>query len=179
MNTTFWTKKIMGPVNQTILYLIDQTIINDIRHELALQGHYLTGALEASIKERLIHEGGAIILTAEAFGYIETLENYTRPEDIHISEQEFESLKKWVVLRGLGSTREADGIAKAIVRKWKKEGRPTVNSTQYSRTGDRTYAVHDTFQKNDGKYTRMLDHGITSILDSEAADLDFGKNATI
>lgn len=167
------------PVNQSILFQIDQTIIDDIRHELALQGHYLTGALEASIKERLIHEGGAIILSAEALGYIETLENYTRPEDIKISEQEFEGLKRWVVLRGLGSTREAEGIAKAIIRKWKKEGRPTVASLQYSKTGDRTYAVNETFQKNEGKYTKMLDHGIGSILDSEARDLKEGINATI
>lgn len=166
-------------VNQSILFQIDHSIIEDIRHELALQGHYLTGALEASIKERLIHEGGAIVLTAEALGYIETLENYTRPEDIKISQQEFEGLKRWVVLRGLGSTREADGIAKAIIRKWKVEGRPTVNSTQYSKTGDRTYAIHSTFQKNEGKYTALLDHGVGSILDSEARDLKEGINATI
>lgn len=167
------------PVNQNILFQIDEAIIDDIRHELALQGHYLTGKLEASIKAKLIHAGGAIILSAEALGYIEDLEKYTRPEDIKINAQEFEGLKRWVVLRGLGSNREAENIAKAIVRKWKKEGRPTVNSLNYSKTGERTYAVHTTFQQNEGKYTKLLDHGITSILDSEARDLDFGKNATI
>jgi hypothetical protein len=167
------------PVNENILFQIDEEIIEDIRHELALQGHYLTGALEQSIKERIFHEGGAIVLSAEALGYIEDLENYTRPEDINISSQEFEGLKRWVVLRGLGSVREAENIARAIVRKWKKEGRPTLGSLKYSKTGERTYAVHTTFQQNEGKYTKLLDHGLTSILDAEAGNLEFGKSATI
>lgn len=168
------------PVNESILFQIDEAIIADIRHELALQGHYLTGTLEASIKEKLIHEGGAIILSAEALGYIETLEKYTPADQIKISNAEFEKLKRWVILRGLASyDHEATGVAAAIVSKWKAEGRPTIESKAYSKTGRRTEAVQETFQKNERKYTQMLDHGLTSMLDSEGSDLNEGKHATI
>lgn len=170
----------MGPVNQSILYQIDETIIDDIRQELALQGHYLTGALEASIKEKLIHEGGAVILSAEALGYIETLEKYTPPDQIKIDNAEFEKLKRWVILRGLANfDHEATAVAAAIVSHWKVTGRPTPGSKEFSQTGKRTEAIQDTFTKNEVRYTQMLDHGLTSMLDVEASDLEFGKNATI
>jgi hypothetical protein len=166
-------------VNQSILYQIDHSIIEDIRHELALQGHYLTGALEASIKERLIHEGGAIILSAEALGYIETLEKRTPASEIRLNREEFDNLREWVIKRGIATYETSSFVASAIVKKWKQGGRPTEASNAYSQTGKRTEAINDTFDKNAGKYVQLLDHGVGSILDSEARDLKEGINATI
>ena len=53
-------------MNTKIFRSANDEIINDIKKELRLQGHYFTGALEASLIDKEIEENGGITLTAEA-----------------------------------------------------------------------------------------------------------------
>jgi hypothetical protein len=155
------------PTNPTIFAPANRAITDDIKKELRLQGHYLTGALEASLLEKEISESGGVTLTASALEYLEDLENFTQPENIKLSRAGFEDLKGWVLLRGMTtSTSVAEKIAFAILRKWKKEGRPTAASTAFSKTGQRTKAVEIAFEKNESNYFEMIDDTVLATLDN-------------
>ena len=154
---------------------INNEIIEDLKNELRLQGHFLTGALEQSIDGKIISENGSLILSAAAAAYLETLENYTPASQIVISQKEYMQLIGWVKLRKMAnSTDEASKIASLIVAKWKKEGRPTKDSVAYSDTGKRTHALKETFDNNEGKYTKMIDNVVISDLDKQFHQIKSG-----
>jgi len=98
-------------------------------------------------------------------GYLETLETGTPASQISISNAEFASLTKWVILRGLAPASGAAAVAAAIVAKWKKVGRPS--STEYSSTGKSTDAVRDTFEKNAPRYDELISDAMYSGIDEE------------
>lgn len=163
------------PTNTKIFHPVNRDIIEDIKKELRLQGHHLTGALEASLVEREIAEAGGISLTAQALGYLEELENYTPAENIRIGSVEFENLKGWVLLRGMAKdTYTAGLIATAIVKKWKKEGRPTEGSRAFSDTGERTHAVETVFERNQSNYFEMIDDAALGSMDKSFHELKSG-----
>lgn len=153
--------------NTNIFEPANRAIVDDIKKELRLQGHYLTGALEASLLEKEIAENGGVTLTAEALGYLEDLENFTQPENIRLSRAGFENLKGYVLQRGMTtSTSVAEKIAYAILAKWKKEGRPTAASARFSGTGERTKAVTLVFERNESNYFEMIDDAALGSLDN-------------
>jgi hypothetical protein len=147
---------------------VNHAIAEDIKKELRLQGHYLTGTLENSITEIITTGENGLTLAASAAGYIESLEHPTPASQINLTTAEYRGLIKWVMLRGLATSEgPASRIASAIVAKWKKEGRPTEGSKEFSKTGKRIEAIADTFQKNDSRYTGMIDKEVIGGLDDE------------
>ena len=150
---------------QKIFEAVNQEIIQDLKTELRQQGHYLTGALEASLAPREITESGKRILTASAAGYLEALEKGIPSYQISMDASSIADMTRYVSLRMGFRGKKAQQVAVAIIRKQRKEGMPTNNSYQYSKTGERKFAVEDTFYNNQPKYTRMLDDGVTGTLD--------------
>ena len=144
----------------------NKAIIFDIQKELRLQGHYLTGALEASIEEREVHENGGITLTAKAAEYLRTLEEGIQPEDIVINSDKLAEMTKYVELRMGYRGGKAMQVAYRILQKQALEGNPTNSSYKYSKTGKRTEAVSETFNKNENRYGAMVDTAVVGSLDT-------------
>lgn len=149
----------------TILQQANEAIVADLINELKLQGHHLTGALEESIKPQEIAENGGITLTAEAAGYLETLEKGIAPENIQITPAALAQMTQYVTLRMGYQGSKATQVAYLILKKQREEGNPTKNSYSFSQTGDRKNAIADTFQKNEGHYTDLIDTAVINQLD--------------
>lgn len=145
------------PTSPKIFQKVNQAIIDDIKSELRLQGHYLTGALEASLQPREELEGNDIILTAQALGYLESLEKGIPASQIKMDTSSIAEMTKYVTLRMGYRGNYATKVAISILKKQIKEGNPTDNSYNFSKTGERKFAVEDTFYNNQPRYTGMMD----------------------
>lgn len=162
------------PNNTTIFEPVNDIIIADIIKELRDQGHYLTGALEASLKEREVAEAGGVTLTAEALAYLEDLEKGLAPNQIDDSVAAINEMAKYVSLRMGYTGKKAIQVAVAIIRKQQKEGNPTRNSYKYSKTGSRTEAVEGVFYENRERYTGLVDTAAIGSLDKDFSSIQSG-----
>lgn len=151
----------------TIFNDANKEITDDIKEQLRLQGHFLTGALERSIKEIVIETPTGFQLTASAAEYMEDLEQGVPSHQISIDPKSIQELTRYVELRMGYRGKYAQKVAIAILKKQQKEGMPTKNSYQYSKTGERTEAIKDTFYDNQNKYGQVIDSKVAGVLDSE------------
>jgi hypothetical protein len=147
-------------------------IVADIKKELRLQGHYLTGGLERSFEEKQSNTDGNIYLEAFAYAYLEQLEKGLLATEIPIldkNSQEFINLARWVKLRGLPDAgrfyTSPETIAEAIWRKWQNKGKPLETSKQFSKTGEITGAIENVFKKNEEEYFKKIDEEVVKTLD--------------
>lgn len=165
------------PANTQIFKPANDAIIADIKTELRLQGHYFTGALEASLMDKEIEEAGVIILTAEALGYLEDLEHGIPSSGINFNNIDFDKLADWVRIKSAWrgcSPKAALKIAWAIAKKWRKEGFELAGAIPYSKTGRVDSAVQETFAKNDDKYFGMIDNVAIGSLDDSFNQIKSG-----
>lgn len=153
---------------------INFQIVADIKQELRLQGHYLTGELEQSFQEKQILNESEVVLEAYAYAFLQDLEKGVQAEDIpplNVSSKEFANLVKWVKLRGLDTNGylrlSAESIAEAIWRKWQKDGKPLATSKEFSKTGEILFAVANVFSKQDENYFAKIDEEVVLSLDKE------------
>lgn len=143
-------------------------VVADIKKELSLQGHEDTGALAASMMSWAAGVTNEVVIQAYAADYINDLVNGVAPSKIRVSAADFENLKGWVGRKiGATSPGEQASIASAIVRNWKKYGKPSVNSKAYSSTGEVMDAIGIAYEKNEEKYTNFLDDSICESIDKE------------
>lgn len=151
-------------VNGANIAKINFKIVDDIKKELRLQGHYLTGSLERSFEERQTLDGNDIALEAFAYAYLEQLNNGVEASEIpalNKSSSEFKGLVQWVKKRGLETAgrfyTSAETIAEAIWRKWQKEGKPLETSKAFSKTGEILGAVEIVFKRDEEKIFNSID----------------------
>ena len=101
------------PLNNSNISAINNKIVEEIKRELRLQGHYLTGALEASIHGKVTGKKNETGLTATAFQYIEPLEEGIERQHIDSSDAAINAMAGYVKLR-MG---ENDPV-KDMVKNW-------------------------------------------------------------
>jgi hypothetical protein len=101
---------------------VNRAITDDIKRQLRLKGHYDLGNLEKSINELFIEEKGTLHLTATALDYLDELEHGVEAKDIDDSKINLIKLAGWVSRKI--SNKGSIGIAKAIIKNWKKHGKP-------------------------------------------------------
>ena len=159
--------------NTAIFNPANHEIVNDIRKELRLQGHYLTGALEASLIEHEISENGGVTLTAEALGYLEDLEKGIPADQINIAAK-MDEMVRYVNLRMGYFGKKAQQVAYLILRKQRQEGNPTSGSYAFSQNGFRTEAVEKTFDQNQPKYIDMIDVAAIGSMDDSFTQIKSG-----
>lgn len=151
---------------------INFKIVDDIKKELRLQGHYLTGDLERSFEERQVLNEGEIILEAYAYAFLQQLEKGVEAADIpafNKNSTEFKNLVQWVRKRGLPDAgrfyTSPETIAEAIWRKWQKEGKPLDSSKQFSKTGEVIGAIDTVFKRQEEEYFNSIDEEAVLSLD--------------
>lgn len=154
------------------LVRVNRQIISDIKQELRLQGHYLTGELESSFQDRELVEQRGIVIEAYAYAFLKDLEEGVEANDIpefNKNSDEFRNLVRWVKLRGLENSgryfMSAESIAEAIWRRWQKEGKPLEGAKKFSSTGTVLGAVTETFYRNEDKYFKDIDDEVIKEMD--------------
>jgi hypothetical protein len=150
-------------IGDTTIKTIDHYLQLDLKKELRAQGHYLTGALEASIRSKQTTSGGKTISEMEALDYADDLFEGVPPE--HIDESDIAGLTTYAQKRFGLSGKAAVKAAVAIARKHAKEGNPTQNSYRYSSTGERLFANVEAYNKNEAEYGNFLETGVSSEID--------------
>jgi hypothetical protein len=153
---------------------VNEQVVEDIKRELRLQGHYLTGALEASLIDKELSQGGTIVLTAEALAYLEELEKGVPREQIVINSKILDEMTRYVELRMGYRGRKAVRVANLILKKQKRQGKPTWSSDKYSQTGKRTQAVEETFERNQDRYISGIDREVLGSLDESFHEIKSG-----
>jgi hypothetical protein len=169
--------------NKTIFELkidgknINVLIMDEVKKELRLQGHYATGELEDSMKGYDAELKNENLLQAYALMYIQELEFGVPAAKIKLSESEFQNLRKWTKVKGLATNEaEATQIAAAIVRTWKREGKPSPGSREFSQTGDVLGAIKTTFDKNEELFSDLILDEVADEVDKRFSQL---KSETI
>lgn len=154
---------------------INKQIVEDIKKELRLQGHYAFGELEASMTDKEFIEGNDFILSAQSLAYLEELEKGVPANKINVPLGDMPKLVKWIKLRfGVATDKEATKIAFAIIHKWKRQGKPLPTSRRYSKTGDITNAVEINFRNNEQKYFAAIDKAAVDELDNSFSKIKSG-----
>jgi hypothetical protein len=139
------------------LNIVNSRIAEDIKKTLRLQGHYDLGNLEQSLTELIVEDNGVLRLTAHALEYIQELEVGVDADKIDESKIDIKKLTGWVSRKI--SSEGAEAIAYAIIKKWKKVGKPTRPSG--------LLGIELTFQQNQDRYTDLIDDVIVGDLDDQ------------
>jgi hypothetical protein len=150
-------------IGETTIKTIDHYLELDLKEELRAQGHFLTGALERSIKSKQTTSGGKSVIDIEALEYADDLLEGVAPE--HIDQADIAGLTIYAQKRFVLSGKAAVKAAVAIARKHAQEGNPTQNSYNYSATGERLFANVEAYNKNEAEYSRFLETGVSAEID--------------
>lgn len=105
-----------------------------IKKELKQQGHYLTGALEQSLKDNITSGPGGTRIEGTALGYARYLNDGFQAGSASWAQLPF--LIKYFKKKGL-SEKEAKKAAGGTIMTWMKEGMPTDNSVLHSKSHNR------------------------------------------
>lgn len=140
------------------------TLNNALAKELKDQGHFLTGALEASINNssRVIEGGNKSELLGWALDYAQDLETGKK----RFGKNHLQELFKYFILRGLPQN-EAMSAAIRTYKKHKEEGMPTEASKRFSKTGERKHFIERTWKENEQKIDSIFDLGMDNIFNEE------------
>lgn len=151
--------------NKTIT-LIGQEYQKDLKVELREQGHYLTGQLERSMRQKQTTSGSSEVLEVEALDYIEDLVEGVPANHIDVNDQGYINGLAGYVTKRMGYVgKKALQVAYAIAKKHAREGMPTRSSFQYSSTGQRTFADSEAYNKHEGIYSEQFEDGVSNELD--------------
>ena len=164
------------PLKLDKLSALNRSIVEDVQHELRMQGHYLTGNTEKSFENREERVNGVLILSADASAIAGILETGVPSSRIPFDSSQrtgaktskyIQGLKGYAMLRfGVGEA-EALSIAFAIAKKHEKEGMPTEGSIKYSQTGSRINAAETAFENNEQRYFGTMDDVISDEFDDQ------------
>jgi len=147
---------------------VETEFTKNLKKELRDQGHYLTGALESSIRTKTTDNTGAVVGEVTALDYIDDLEtgiaaSHIDPNDVSYIREMAEYAKKRF---GLTSERQALKAGVAIARKHAREGMPTRNSYNFSSTGERTEAIQTSYDEHADQYDDLIENGLNRELDT-------------
>ena len=152
---------------------IGQLIVRAIQNQFALQGHRLTGKLNASIEDivTLTVTGAKIQIVMLDYGIIQN--NGVAASRIPYNpaartgagkSQYIEGLKNFARLRFGLSGKDALSAAFAIAKKQAREGIPTRGSFRFSKTGRRTGAIEAALEDVDAQITKLSEDFLEEII---------------
>lgn len=132
---------------------VGKALVDEIRQQIILQGHYLTGKLSKSVSydTTLTIDGAIISFYIEEYGLplntgvIASRIPYGRVTKAKVSKY-IQGLKSYAKARFRVTDKQALGIAFAIAKTHAKQGMPTFNSFKFSKTFERTGFIEDAIQ---------------------------------
>ncbi len=139
------------------IYKSAEPIINTfIRKEMRAQGHKLTGDLSDSLKAKITTQGNFSFMEGFALYYAKFVNEGFPARSASFKQVPF--LIKYFIRRGF-DRRDSVGLAFATVKKWMKEGMPTIASHRFSSVTRRKLMFENAFQDNDLKLNRHMEKG--------------------
>jgi hypothetical protein len=155
-----------------LLNQIASLIIDSFKKQIQLQGHSLTGELEASFEASFIRFGLTDVIAISFNDYGVPLDTGVSAERIPFQSGSgnktslyIDGLKRFAKLRFGVSDREAQSIAFAIAKKHKKEGMPTKNSYNFSKNGSRTNWIDLALSETAADIDQALSTFVASYID--------------
>lgn len=129
---------------------IGSTLVSEIKEQIVLQGHRLTGTLAKSVSYDVISDPVGVVIRfyMESYGLplnagiVPNRIPFGRVTKAKVSKY-IQGLKNFAKQRFRVTERQALGIAFAIAHKHAREGMPTFASFQFSKTRERTGFVED------------------------------------
>lgn len=160
------------PVFSLIAKKIGDILVDEIRNQILLQGHNMTGALSKSVEYEVkdVPEGVVIQFLLNSYGVPVNTGvpapriPYGKPTGAKVSKY-IQGLIRFAKIRFRVTEKQAKGIAFAIARKHIKEGLPTLGSYRFSKTGMRTEYIEAAIKKEE--------LNILAIIGELEADLNF------
>lgn len=162
-------------LGEKTITIIRENVEQDFKQELLDQGHYLTGALESSVRSLITAGSKSVVLDVYANDYIDPVNDGVPaskiPYDSSVrtgagSSRYIEGLKNYAMLRfGISDEKEALGAAFAIAKTHEKEGMPTSGSFAFSGNGSRTQSLARTLSENSGKYDTAVEKTVSEEID--------------
>lgn len=152
---------------------IGAILVKALRRQYTLQGHRLTGELNASIESvvQLTVTGARIQILMNDYGII--LNNGTPASRIPYNPQArsragrskyIQGLEKFARLRLGLSGKEALSAAFAIAKKQSQQGMPTKGSFRFSKTGRRTGAIEAALNDVDKELTELTEQFLEELI---------------
>jgi hypothetical protein len=140
-------------------------LIDEIRSELAGQGHNLTGSLSRSLTAKVFTEANSLIAEVEMLAYGKVQNDGVKASRIPFGRASsgnigrtslfIQALQKWVKDRGIQQNDAlALRIAFAIAKTMKKEGMPTRGSKKFSKNGRRKGFLNVATSRGTGRLTK-------------------------
>lgn len=145
---------------------MEKAVRVDLQQGLIDQGHYLTGALDRSLNITPIVEqkGDSLLVEVNALDYIDTLDTGVPPEHIPTDAAYIQLMAGYAAQRFHISGKLALKAGYAIAKAHRREGNPTKNSYNFSKTGERLHVIEESFQEE--RYDILFDKGIDQEFDS-------------
>lgn len=151
--------------------ILNKGLINELR----AQGHYLTGALENSIKGTIKATSSETSLEGTMYTYGVILHHGVSPDNVPFggtggsgggTSKYIEGLKTFFMLKGFNE-KKALQLAFATAKKHKKEGMPTNASSVYSETGKRKDFIEETKKNINGELHGTISRGIDDMVNNK------------
>lgn len=133
-----------------------------IRHEIVVQGHHLTGALERSIDHNISAKKNTDILEGFAVYYSHFVEEGVPA--VSASFKQFPFVVAYFIQRGL-EEKEAKAAAAATIKIWMKQGMSTQASKRFSDSGSRQHAIESAFVGNEEKVDDFITRGLDKVVE--------------
>lgn len=154
-------------IGDKTLRRLKDVLEDNLKKELRAQGHFLTGALEKSIRTQFSSTFNNTVLQTVALDYIDDLEEGIRPEHINPEDPKYlKGLTSYVQKRFGFDAGKAAAVALRIAHKHRKEGMPTKASYEFSTTGERTFAILDSYNKNEARFNQILGIHLSKEIDA-------------
>ena len=153
----------MNTSTETILKEANQIILTALTKALRDQGHYLSGALERSLTSSITKDR----LVGSSLYYLWILDQGVAPGKMVIGTKSVTALTNYVQRRMGYDSKKAKHIAFAILKKQQNEGMSTRNAYRYSSTGQRKFALTQTFKNMDQLLSKQIFSGVDALIDNE------------
>lgn len=146
---------------------IEKFLKEQLTKTLRVQGHYMTGKVAKEIKLVVEETTRGTSLLLYTLKYGKYLETGTPASKVKFSpgsgkghSEYIDALVGWVEKRQNLTGKEALSRAFQIAYTHKREGIPSVRSKRWSKTGERTEWISNTFRDNKGPLTEIIRRSI-------------------
>lgn len=148
-------------------------VIDEIRDQIRLQGHNLTGSLSKSVEAKQVITSDGVLLQFLMNEYGVPLNQGVKASRIPYGKytgakvsKYIQGLKNFAKLRFRVGEKQALGIAFAIANKQIKEGMPTRGSYAFTKTGMRTMFIEEALRAITPQLEKVIGNLETEIINT-------------
>jgi hypothetical protein len=152
-------------VSKELLEKIASIAIQSVAIVWRLQGHELTGNAVRQLETRIVERGNDTIIEGYVIDYMAELNEGVPASKIPrpgtaAYDKLITELAGYARKRGLTGRRTYEQIARAIARRYLREGKPTKASARFSKTGKRTGFIEQALSDIEPELAKLIEQGV-------------------